>query len=256
MEKGLPISADRAVFLSDAHLNQDDIHSRNFVALAENAAAENAAVFLLGDVFDLWFGSPGLTFQFQKPVISRLRELRRGGLRLYYVEGNRDFYLKKYHEGSTFDAVAEVEMRATVGGRSVYLSHGDTVNRADIPYRFWKTVSKNRLSYGAVSALPSSIFLPLADWFEKKLKHTNIHFRSFFPEKDCREFALRRFATGSDFAILGHFHTERLLRFGEGDAVKTLAVLPSWRENWRYFYLAGEGKSGFRAYRPGEKLLP
>ena len=132
MEKGFPISPERAVFLSDAHLNQDDIHSRNFVALAEKAAAENVALFLLGDVFDLWFGSPGLTFGFQKPVVSSLRELRRGGLRLYYVEGNRDFYRKKYHEGQTFDSVAEGEMRAAVGGKRLYLSHGDTVNRADI----------------------------------------------------------------------------------------------------------------------------
>ncbi|MEK6779398.1 MAG: hypothetical protein AABY80_06980, partial [Candidatus Deferrimicrobiota bacterium] len=131
MEKGFPISPDRAVFLSDSHLNQDDVHSRTFIALAEKAASENVALFLLGDIFDLWFGSPDLTFGFQKPVVSRLRELRRDGLCLYYVEGNRDFYLKKTHEGHTFDAVAEVEMRAAVGEKRVYLSHGDTVNRAD-----------------------------------------------------------------------------------------------------------------------------
>lgn len=256
MEKGVPISADRAVFLSDAHLNQDDIHTRNFIALAEKAAAENAAVFLLGDIFDLWFGSPGLTFGFQKPVVSRLRELRRGGLRLYYVEGNRDFYLKKHHEGHTFDAVEEVEMRATAGGKKIYLSHGDTVNRADIPYRFWKAISKNRFSFGAVSLLPSSIVLPLADWIERKLKRSNHRFRGSFPERDCREFALRQFSVGMDMVVLGHFHTERILRFDESDQCRTLAVLPSWREEWRYFFITGKGESGFRTYQPDDSLLP
>ena len=256
MEKGLPISADRAVFLSDAHLNQDDDHSRNFVALVETAAAENAAVFLLGDVFDLWFGSSGLTFHFQKPIVARLRELRAGGLRLYYVEGNRDFYLKKHHEGLTFDAVEELEMRADIGGKHLYLSHGDTVNRADLPYRFWKAVSKNRLSFGAVSALPSSVVLPLADRMERKLKRTNHRFRGSFPEKECREFALRRFSAGTDIVILGHFHNERLFRFPEGEKEKTLVVLPSWRENRRYFFIDAGGESGFRAYLPGKKLLP
>jgi UDP-2,3-diacylglucosamine hydrolase len=256
MEKGSPISPERAVFLSDAHLNQDDIHSRNFVALAEKAAAENVALFLLGDVFDLWFGSPDLTFGFQKPVISRLRELRRGGLRLYYVEGNRDFYLKKYHEGQTFDSVAEVEMRAAVGGKRLYLSHGDTVNRADIAYRFWKAISKNRLAFGTVSVLPSSVVLPLADRLERKLKRTNRRFRGSFPEKDCREFALRQFTAGVDFVILGHFHSERLLRFAQGEAGKVLAVLPSWREEWRHFFLTAEGEYGFRTFHPSERLLP
>ncbi|MBI5577237.1 MAG: UDP-2,3-diacylglucosamine diphosphatase [Deltaproteobacteria bacterium] len=256
MEKGLPISAARAVFLSDAHLNQDDVHSRNFVALAGNAAAENAAVFLLGDVFDLWFGSSGLTFQFQKPIVSRLRELRAGGLRLYYVEGNRDFYLKKYHEGSTFDSVEELEMPASVAGRRLYLSHGDAVNPADTAYRFWKAVSKNRLSFGAVSALPSSLVLPLADWMERKLKKTNHRFRGSFPEKDCRDFAMRKFAAGMDYVILGHFHNERFFRFPRPDKEKALVVLPSWREGWRYFFISAEGDSGFRTYHPGEKLVP
>jgi UDP-2,3-diacylglucosamine hydrolase len=256
MDKGFPTSSERAVFLSDAHLNQDDIHTRNFVALVEKATAEHVAVFMLGDMFDLWFGSPGLTFGFQKPVVSRLRELRRAGLRLYYVEGNRDFYLKKYHEGHTFDAVAESEMGAAVGAKRLYLSHGDTVNRADIVYRFWKAISKNRLAFGAVSALPSSVILPLADRLERKLKRTNRRFRGSFPEKDCREFAFRRFAAGVDFVILGHFHSERLLRFTQGQATKVLAVLPSWREEWRYFFLTARGEFGFRTYDPAGKLLP
>ncbi len=191
MDKGFPITPDRAVFLADAHLNEDDRNTRNFVALAEKAAMEKSALFLLGDMFDLWFGTPGLTFNFQKPVVSRLRELRRNGLCLYYVEGNRDFYLKKHHEGQTFDAVAEGEMAAVVGGKRIYLSHGDTVNRADLFYRFWKAVSKNRLAFGAVSALPSSFFLPLASRLERRLKKTNVRFRRSFPEPDSRAYAPR-----------------------------------------------------------------
>ncbi len=80
MEKGFPISPDRAIFLADAHLNQDDIHSRNFLALVDRAAAEKVPLFLLGDMFDLWFGNPGLTFAFQKPIVEHLRQLAAGGV--------------------------------------------------------------------------------------------------------------------------------------------------------------------------------
>jgi UDP-2,3-diacylglucosamine pyrophosphatase LpxH len=59
-----------------------------------------------------------------------------------------------------------------------------------------------------------------------------------------------------DIVVLGHFHTERLQRFDEGDPGKTLAMLPSWREEWRYFFITAEGESGFRAYGHGEPLLP
>ncbi len=256
MDKGFPVSPERAIFLADAHLNQDDEHARSFLLLAEQALRENAALFLLGDIFDLWFGVPDLLFSFQKPAIARLRELHREGLRLYYVEGNRDFYLKKHYEGTLFDAVAESDMQAAVGNRRIYLSHGDTVNRADLAYRFWKAISKNRVSFGAFAALPAPLTLPLAERMERRLRPTNPRFKGSFPEGECREFARRRFAAGDDVVVLGHFHTERMIRFGEGPDAKLLAVLPSWKEAWRYLYVASSGDSGMRAFSPGKPLVP
>ncbi len=35
-----------------------------------------------------------------------------------------------------------------------------------------------------------------------------------------------------------------------------LAMLPSWKEEWRYFFLTSGGEYGFRAYRHGDTLLP
>ena len=256
MEKGFPISPDRAIFLADAHLNQDDIHSRNFLALVDRAAAEKVPLFLLGDLFDLWFGNPGLTFTFQKPIVEHLRELRRGGLRLYYVEGNRDFYLKREHDGTTFDVVSEEVMQAAVGEKRLYLSHGDTVNRADFVYRFWKGISKSRLANEAVAHLPPSVILPMADWIERNLKRSNRRYKGSFPERECREYAMRHFREGIDFVILGHFHQERLERYSREESTKIVAVLPSWKDQWRYFYLTAERAYGFRAFKPGEPLLP
>ena len=255
MENRFPISPDRAIFLADAHLNQEGIQSRNFLALAEQAAEEKIPLFLLGDVFDLWFGNPALTFTFQKPIVEYLRELRREGLRLYYVEGNRDFYLKRDHEGTTFDVVSEGDLQAAVGGKRLHLSHGDTVNRADFVYRFWRGISKSRLANETVAHLPPSIILPMADWIERNFKRSNRRYKGSFPERECREYAMRRFREGIDFVILGHFHQERLDRFSREASTKIVAVLPSWKDRWRYFYLTAKGAYGFRAFKPGEPLL-
>jgi UDP-2,3-diacylglucosamine hydrolase len=256
MKKGFPISPDRAIFLADAHLNQDDIHSRNFLALAGRAAEENVPLFLLGDIFDLWFGTPALTFAFQEPIIERLRQLRGEGLRIFYIEGNRDFYLKRDHEGTTLDIVSEGGMHAAVGDKRLYLSHGDTVNRADFAYRFWKGISKSRLINEAVAHLPSSIILPLAIRIERNLKRSNHRHKRIFPERECREYATFLFDKGVDYVILGHFHQERLTRYTTEESSKVLAVLPSWKDQWRYFFLTADGDCGFRAFIPGEPLLP
>ena len=256
MEKGFPNSPERAIFLADAHLNQDDIHSRNFLSLVERAAAEKVPLYLLGDMFDLWFGDPGLTYAFQKPIVERLRRLRGEGLRIYYVEGNRDFYLKREHEGTTFDVVSAGDLQASVGEKRLYLSHGDTVNRADFTYRFWKGISKSRFANDLVAHLPPSIILPMADRIERNLKRSNRRHRGSFPERECREYAMRLFGNGIDFVILGHFHQERLDRYSREASTKVVAVLPSWKDRWRYFYITADGAYGFRAFKPGEPLLP
>ncbi len=255
MEDRLSIPAAQAVFLSDAHLNGDDPDTHAFVALAEKAAAERIPLFLLGDIFDLWFGVPELTFPFQKPVIEKLRELRRTGLRLYYVEGNRDFHLKTHHEGTTLCVVAEEALRVAVGSRTVYLTHGDTVNRADLAYRFWKTVSKNRWAYGALSLVPPAVALPAANRLERTLRRTNRRFRGSFPERELREFALRMFDSGADVVIVGHFHSEHLEPFGEEPSARVFVALPSWKEDRRYFCLAADGTYGFRSFRPDAPLV-
>jgi hypothetical protein len=41
-----------------------------------------------------------------------------------------------------------------------------------------------------------------------------------------------------------------------GDRGGTLAVLPSWKERYRYFYIAADGASGFRSFIPGDPLVP
>ncbi len=67
---------------------------------------------------------------------------------------------------------------------------------------------------------------------------------------------MRLFRKGIDFVILGHFHQERLTRFSQEESTKIVAVLPSWKDRWHYFFLTASGESGFRAFKPGEPLLP
>lgn len=246
MRTDLQIPCKRAVFVADAHLNADDAHSRAFLRLAEDALAENSALFLLGDIFDLWFGADGLTFRFQRPLIERMRALRREGLMAYYVEGNRDFFLKRPYEGDLFESVAEEAMRVRLAGRTLYLAHGDTVNRADRAYRFWKAVSKNRFAFGLASMLPASVVLPLAERVERRLKPTNPRFKGRFPEAEIVEFAGRTFESGADLVLLGHFHTEFLRTTGLAGRPRTLAVLPCWKESHRALVLDEEGVAHFR----------
>jgi UDP-2,3-diacylglucosamine hydrolase len=246
--------AGGAIFVADAHLNRQDRHVEAFTALLGQAAREGVSVFLLGDIFDLWFGAPRFTFAFQRPVLDCLRRLRReGGLRAWYVEGNRDFFLRRPYEGELFERVAEEPLRLAVAGRPLSIAHGDGVVRDDLWYRIWKRLSKNRLSYALFRALPPSAALPLAARVERGLKETNHRFRGSFPEADCLRYAREEFSRGAAGVVLGHFHTEFLQVDGAG---RFLAALPSWKDGHRHFFLSPDGRFGFRTFDPADPLIP
>ena len=96
----------------------------------------------------------------------------------------------------------------------------------------------------------------MADWIERNLKRSNRRHRGSFPEREAGNTRCASSAKGIDFVILGHFHQERLDRFSRESSTKVVAVLPSWKDQWRYFYLTAGGSYGFRAFKPGEPLLP
>ena len=78
--------------ISDLHLSPtSEYRTGQFLQFLETAWKNQDQVLILGDLFDLWFGWQELTMQFQKPILSRMKDLFSLGLIMDYVEGNRDF---------------------------------------------------------------------------------------------------------------------------------------------------------------------
>lgn len=248
MGKKSNIVARKAVFVADAHLCADDATSRAFVALAEKALADGAALFLLGDIFDLFFGDARFAFSWQKPILDRLTELRRRGLFIVYVEGNRDFHIRAGYEGTAFDQVAEGELTANVGGRRIAMAHGDSVNADDLWYRFWKTASKNPLSFAIFRALPSRVALALAERLERTLKETNHRFRGQVPMETVREYGRRKVAEGNDFVVLGHFHAEADETIDVDGRKGRVVLVPSFKDGRRYLEVDETGAARFATF--------
>lgn len=247
--------AKASIFLSDAHLNSFDEDTEAFHSLMRGAWQQGVDVFLLGDIFDLWFGKKNLTFPFQEKVIAEIASLSERGLAVHYVEGNRDFFLVGSWVEKFFKNIAASELAVQIGEKKILLLHGDTVNRHDIQYRFWKSLSKNSLAYSLFSAIPAGIALPLARNLEGKLKKTNPRFRYNFPEDEGRAFASRATKKGYDTVIIGHYHVEKLITVAGNERDTMLVCLPMWKENRRYFYINEAGGSGFRKFTPNTPLV-
>ena len=238
------------LLLGDAHLRDRDPEIDVFIRFLASLPADATALYLLGDLFDLWIGSPAFTGPGHLRVAEALRRLRLGGLRIAYVEGNRDYHLRSCYLEDPFHDLAEEGMEVRFGGRRIYLAHGDLVNRRDRQYRLWRRVAKGPWLIRAFRSIPSGPAQRLAVWMEDQRGRTNLRNRVQFPEEECRTYAEGKREEGYDTLVLGHFHREmRLLVDGARGRVE-IFVLPSWREGRRFLRIGSDGIAEFESYDP------
>ncbi len=198
---------------------------------------------LLGDLFNLWVAKKRLEHKYHGEILDHLRKLRLMGIKLIYIEGNRDFHVKRAYYSDPFNEVSDEEWVEVFEGKRFYMHHGDTVNIDDYFYRLWRKFSKSRITWKLFNALPFKAKTLVAGNLEKMLSKTNIKHKSYFPQRRCEEYGQRILSAGFHAAVIGHLHQEKILRFDINGQQKLLYSLPAWKLEKRYL-LFEPGKEG------------
>ena len=180
-------------------------------------------LILMGDLFQAWIGSPRFETPDIAAVVARLRDLRKQGLRIDYVEGNRDFFLKDSPYADAFDSVV-LEVAFEAGGTRYLAVHGDGLNDRDRQYLFWRWLSKSPPVRFAVLHTPQALAHRMVRSTEQRLSQTNFKHKANVPEEPIRRYAERRFAEGHDVLLLGHFHEPRVWTVQGGE----VRLLDAW----------------------------
>jgi UDP-2,3-diacylglucosamine hydrolase len=220
--------------ISDLHLNPNSLERNSkFIEFLRFAHKQQGRVLILGDLFDLWFGWKQLQFSFQSDILFKMNDLASKGLRIDYLEGNRDFGISKL-KGQIFQDVIPRHYEFTWGDHSICAEHGDLINRDDLQYRSFRALTKNPLSYFLIGHLPSSLLLRIGTKLEKSLKNTNQKYRISYPEEACKKFRDAAFERGADIVIAGHFHQEKMLKEKLNSRTVWFFNLPGWETGFRY----------------------
>ena len=236
------------VFVGDVHLEAEGPDLDAFLAFLTRLPATASRLVLAGDLFNVWLGDRDLERPHQTAVIAKLGELRRRGLAVRYLEGNRDYRVAGAYVGTALDDAPAQGLVERFGGRSIFAIHGDLANEDDRQYRSWRAFSRSAPVWGAFSALPTSARLRLADRIETAMRASNARFKADFPEEVVRRYAARFLEAGHDTVVLGHFHVERTLEVGSAGRV---FVLPEWKQSRRHLRVGAEGTMGFVSSEPG-----
>jgi UDP-2,3-diacylglucosamine hydrolase len=232
------------VFLGDVHLDRDDPDVEPFCRMLEAVTRDAGMLVLAGDLFNLWIAGSGPEPGHIRPVLDCLRSIRRSGVAVHYLEGNRDYFIREQYEGDVFDSVAENGLLVAVGGLKVFSIHGDLANPDDRQYRNWRRFSRSLPVRLLVRAIPHRLRISLAERMESSMRSSNLAYKQRFPEQAVRAYAAGPFQDGADLVVLGHFHIEKDLpedRPGTG----RILVLPEWKGSRRCLRVGADGQAGF-----------
>ncbi|MDA8455305.1 UDP-2,3-diacylglucosamine diphosphatase [Acidovorax sp. GBBC 3334] len=141
-------------FVSDLHLDAD--HPDTVAAFSRYLDTTPAdAVFLLGDLFEVWVGDDALqepgSFEAKGCALLRRAASRRA---LYFMHGNRDFLVGGGFTAATGIPVLEDPTVLVFAGRRWLLSHGDALCLDDVDYQRFRAVARDPQWQAQVLARP------------------------------------------------------------------------------------------------------
>ena len=214
----------KIVVIGDSHIGLAEGAETKMVAWLERLRdAGPLALYLNGDVFHYFIGDPKFETAAVRNFFATLDDVKRSGIAVYYVEGNRDFFI----EGSIAEpAVTAVSLRETIqaGSRRFLITHGDMINERDYPYRLWRRASKNPVTRFGVKLWPKKSAKRFVDGVEERLARSNFKHKYRLPTELMKNYAMKRAAEGIDIVVFGHFHQKVELSTDGA----TVIVLPAW----------------------------
>lgn len=146
----------RYLFVSDLHLEakRPDI-TRAFLHCLEERARGCAALYILGDFFEVWLGDDDPN-PLGDEVASALARLSDSGIAIYLMHGNRDFLLGRRFCRKAHAKLLPDPCVVTLNGERVLLTHGDSLCTDDLSYMKMRRWLRNPVSMTVLKSLPLS----------------------------------------------------------------------------------------------------
>lgn len=135
----------KSLFISDLHLDTDNPSlTRTFLHFLETQAAGCRALYILGDLFEVWVGDDDRN-ELIDQVAAALSALRAQGSDIFIMHGNRDFLIGPDYAARCGATLLADPSIVECHGHRVLLMHGDSLCTRDVEYiKFRKMVRANR----------------------------------------------------------------------------------------------------------------
>ncbi|MGN6529312.1 MAG: UDP-2,3-diacylglucosamine diphosphatase [Burkholderiaceae bacterium] len=147
-------------FISDIHLSEAMPATAR--AWEDYLAATRAdAVFMLGDLFEVWVGDDARSRPFEARCVEAIAALARR-VPVFVQHGNRDFLLGTGFAEATGARLLADPCALTAFGRTILATHGDELCVDDVPYQLFRQQVRNPAYQAQFLAQPLEARLAIA----------------------------------------------------------------------------------------------
>jgi UDP-2,3-diacylglucosamine hydrolase len=229
------------LFISDLHLDPGSpAIERQFIAFLDGQARSAEALYILGDLFEVWLGDddpdPAV-----REVVAALRRLTDSGVPCFLMHGNRDFLIgRRFCEETGARLLADGTI-VEIEGERVLLMHGDVLCTDDTSYQRLRRIVRNPVVQWTFRRLSLSRRRALA---QKMREGSRMHVGSAAPEimdVNARAVSDTFRETGVETIIHGHTHRPAVHELVvDGEQVRRI-VLGDWHTQGSVLKWSPEG---------------
>jgi len=228
--------------VSDAHLGHAPADAGTaFHAFLDSLPDLAEHLVINGDLFDFWFEYRRVIPRTAFPTLAALARMRSRGVQLTVIGGNHDRWGGDFWIREIGAAFHPQEVETTLGGRRVFLAHGDGLAETRWASRLMHRVTRNPVTVGLFRLIHPDVGYWLADRMSGVLAE-----QTRTPEALARAGAAQEaFASDLltrrpelDLVVLGHTHHHVLKEVSTG---RWYLNPGAWMLGYRYALLTAAG---------------
>jgi UDP-2,3-diacylglucosamine hydrolase len=158
------------LFISDLHLHPSrPVVTDCFVQFLEASAATTKALYILGDLFEVWIGDDDPDPHHRR-VIDALHKFTASGPECFFARGNRDVIIGRKFCAETGSQLLDETTVIELYGTRILISHGDELCTDDLAYQRFRQQARNPTWRALFLALPLSLRRYVAQHLRRRSK--------------------------------------------------------------------------------------
>jgi len=138
-------------FASDQHFGLPNrtkslVREKKFITWLDEVKKDAEAIFLLGDLFDLWMEYKTVVPKGFVRVLGKLAEISDSGIPIHFFVGNHDLWVRDYFQKELNWKVYTKPTEFTFNNKLFLIGHGDGLGPGDTGYKLMKKVFTNPIT--------------------------------------------------------------------------------------------------------------